>query len=118
MTRRRAETLSGAQINLRLSQSGIEALDANAGQSAQEAGDQEVKRGTIRGRGPESGALPSHAIAAHDINFGIGPAGTGKTYLAVADGSGSAEPESRTAPDPGSGPQWQPAKNSDFCPAT
>ncbi|MFN7753035.1 MAG: PhoH family protein, partial [Pseudomonadota bacterium] len=25
-----------------------------------------------------------HAIATHDINFGIGPAGTGKTYLAVA----------------------------------
>jgi phosphate starvation-inducible PhoH-like protein len=25
-----------------------------------------------------------HAVATHDINFGIGPAGTGKTYLAVA----------------------------------
>jgi phosphate starvation-inducible PhoH-like protein len=25
-----------------------------------------------------------HAIARHDINFGVGPAGTGKTYLAVA----------------------------------
>ena len=25
-----------------------------------------------------------HAITRHDINFGIGPAGTGKTYLAVA----------------------------------
>ena len=25
-----------------------------------------------------------HAIFSHDINFGIGPAGTGKTYLAVA----------------------------------
>ncbi len=25
-----------------------------------------------------------HAIATHDINFGVGPAGTGKTYLAVA----------------------------------
>jgi len=25
-----------------------------------------------------------HAITKHDINFGIGPAGTGKTYLAVA----------------------------------
>ena len=25
-----------------------------------------------------------HAVASHDINFGIGPAGTGKTYLAVA----------------------------------
>ncbi|MGO1720240.1 MAG: PhoH family protein, partial [Luteimonas sp.] len=25
-----------------------------------------------------------HSIATHDINFGIGPAGTGKTFLAVA----------------------------------
>jgi len=25
-----------------------------------------------------------HAILKHDINFGVGPAGTGKTYLAVA----------------------------------
>jgi phosphate starvation-inducible PhoH-like protein len=42
-----------------------------------------VKRGTIRGRGPNQ-AKYLHAIATHDINFGIGPAGTGKTFLAVA----------------------------------
>ncbi len=42
-----------------------------------------MKRGTIRGRGPNQ-AKYLHAIARHDINFGIGPAGTGKTYLAVA----------------------------------
>lgn len=42
-----------------------------------------VKRGTIKGRGANQ-AKYLHAIATHDINFGIGPAGTGKTYLAVA----------------------------------
>ena len=42
-----------------------------------------VKRGTIRGRGSNQ-AKYLHAIATHDINFGIGPAGTGKTFLAVA----------------------------------
>ncbi|MGH8074095.1 MAG: PhoH family protein [Lysobacter sp.] len=42
-----------------------------------------VKRGTIRGRGANQ-AKYLHAIAVHDINFGIGPAGTGKTFLAVA----------------------------------
>jgi len=42
-----------------------------------------VKRGTIRGRGANQ-ARYLHAIATHDINFGIGPAGTGKTFLAVA----------------------------------
>ena len=42
-----------------------------------------VRRGTIRGRGANQ-ARYLHAIAANDINFGIGPAGTGKTFLAVA----------------------------------
>jgi phosphate starvation-inducible protein PhoH and related proteins len=42
-----------------------------------------VKRGVVKGRG-ENQAKYLHAIATHDINFGIGPAGTGKTYLAVA----------------------------------
>jgi phosphate starvation-inducible PhoH-like protein len=42
-----------------------------------------VKRGTVRGRG-QNQARYLHAIATHDINFGIGPAGTGKTFLAVA----------------------------------
>lgn len=42
-----------------------------------------VKRGTVRGRGPNQQRY-LHAIATNDINFGIGPAGTGKTFLAVA----------------------------------
>ena len=42
-----------------------------------------VKRGTVRGRGANQ-AKYLHAIAIHDINFGVGPAGTGKTFLAVA----------------------------------
>jgi len=42
-----------------------------------------VKRGSIRGRGTNQ-AKYLHAIAVHDVNFGIGPAGTGKTFLAVA----------------------------------
>ncbi len=42
-----------------------------------------VKRGTVRGRGDNQQKY-MHAIATHDINFGVGPAGTGKTFLAVA----------------------------------
>src|SRR5690606_7411080 len=42
-----------------------------------------VKRGTVRGRGANQ-ARYLHSIATHDINFGVGPAGTGKTFLAVA----------------------------------
>ena len=76
------ETLNGAQINLHLSESGIDALDANGADSAQEV-TIKVKRGTVRGRGANQ-ARYLHAIARQDINFGVGPAGTGKTYLAVA----------------------------------
>lgn len=42
-----------------------------------------TRKGTIRGRGDNQRKY-LHQIATHDINFGIGPAGTGKTYLAVA----------------------------------
>jgi phosphate starvation-inducible protein PhoH and related proteins len=42
-----------------------------------------TRKGTIRGRGDNQKKY-LHEIATHDINFGIGPAGTGKTYLAVA----------------------------------
>ncbi|HET8942019.1 MAG TPA: PhoH family protein [Rudaea sp.] len=77
-----SETLTGAQINLRLSESGIDALDAKAADGAHDIAIK-VKRGNVRGRGPNQ-VRYLHAIATHDINFGVGPAGTGKTYLAVA----------------------------------
>ncbi|MGH8283353.1 MAG: PhoH family protein [Gammaproteobacteria bacterium] len=42
-----------------------------------------VKEGRVHGRGPNQRRYLQN-IAAHDLTFGIGPAGTGKTYLAVA----------------------------------
>jgi phosphate starvation-inducible PhoH-like protein len=42
-----------------------------------------TRRGMIKGRGPNQQRY-IHNIFTHDINFGVGPAGTGKTYLAVA----------------------------------
>jgi phosphate starvation-inducible PhoH-like protein len=42
-----------------------------------------TQRGGIRGRGPNQ-RLYMEQIKASDLTFGIGPAGTGKTYLAVA----------------------------------
>ncbi|MCF6252303.1 MAG: PhoH family protein [Methylococcaceae bacterium] len=42
-----------------------------------------TKRGVIKGRG-ENQQNYLKKIMTHDINFGVGPAGTGKTYLAVA----------------------------------
>ena len=77
-----SEVLTAAQINLHLQESGIEAIAEEMAEGVQEVS-VKVKRGTIKGRGPNQ-ARYLHAIATHDINFGIGPAGTGKTYLAVA----------------------------------
>ena len=42
-----------------------------------------TRKGTIKPRGENQKAYVRQ-IMRHDINFGIGPAGTGKTYLAVA----------------------------------
>jgi len=75
-------SLSAHDINLHLQESGVDALVERDAASAQDVTIR-VKRGVIRGRGPNQ-AIYLHAIATHDINFGVGPAGTGKTYLAVA----------------------------------
>ena len=75
-----SETLDANAIHLRLA--GMDAPAADPGIVPQDVAIR-VKRGTIRGRGPNQ-AKYLHAIATHDINFGIGPAGTGKTFLAVA----------------------------------
>ena len=42
-----------------------------------------VKRGDLQARTPNQHAY-LQAIQSHDMTFGVGPAGTGKTYLAVA----------------------------------
>ncbi len=76
------EALTPARVHLFLQESGVEAL---LEPPEQEEVDVVIrtKRGEIRGRGPNQKRY-LRAIVSHDINFGIGPAGTGKTYLAVA----------------------------------
>ncbi len=43
----------------------------------------QTRRGIVQGRG-ENQQKYLQNILSHDVNFGVGPAGTGKTYLAVA----------------------------------
>ncbi len=43
----------------------------------------QAKRKQVKGRGPNQRRYLQNVLT-HDISFGIGPAGTGKTYLAVA----------------------------------
>ena len=73
--------LDAAAIALRLSQANVDEV-VQRSYAPQDVA-VKVKRGTVRGRGANQ-ARYLHQIASHDINFGIGPAGTGKTFLAVA----------------------------------
>jgi len=75
------EALDAGKIHLRLGESPL-ARHAEEDYAPQEVSIR-VKRGTIRGRGANQQKY-LHCIATHDVNFGIGPAGTGKTFLAVA----------------------------------
>ncbi|MCP5360759.1 MAG: PhoH family protein [Steroidobacteraceae bacterium] len=59
------------------------AAGGGAGAGAGEADGIRVARGVIRARGPNQREY-LRRMHAHDLTFGVGPAGTGKTYLAVA----------------------------------
>ena len=78
------ELLSPEVINLHLQDSGVAEI-AEDEEPIPHADDITVitKRGAIRGRGPNQKAYLRN-IDKNAVNFGIGPAGTGKTYLAVA----------------------------------
>ncbi len=77
------ETLDPSKVHLFLQESGVEALIASAPQSEAPGTVIKTRRGMIRPRGPNQKEY-LHKVLTHDINFGVGPAGTGKTYLAVA----------------------------------
>ncbi|MCF7983861.1 MAG: PhoH family protein [Thiohalocapsa sp.] len=76
------EALSAERVHLRLAQPAIDAPSAVAGDDLPDVVIK-TKRGLVKARGPMQQSY-LHAILKHDINFGVGPAGTGKTYLAVA----------------------------------
>jgi phosphate starvation-inducible protein PhoH and related proteins len=61
----------------------IEIAGANASVPAEEAPVLQTRRRDLHGRTPRQ-IQYIRQIREHDITFGIGPAGTGKTYLAVA----------------------------------
>jgi len=77
------EVLTPDLINLHLQESGMDELRQEPQENAADEVSIRTKRGIIRGRGPNQKNY-LRAISRHAINFGVGPAGTGKTYLAVA----------------------------------
>ncbi|HXG28534.1 MAG TPA: PhoH family protein [Nevskiales bacterium] len=77
-----SEALTRERVHLGLLEYGY-SEHSEAAPAAADAIQIRTKRGVIRGRSPHQQQY-LRSILAHDINFGIGPAGTGKTYLAVA----------------------------------
>jgi phosphate starvation-inducible PhoH-like protein len=77
------ESLTPAGVHLHLQQAGVDALLEKASEEQQQELLITTRKGKIRGRGPNQQDY-LRKILSHDINFGVGPAGTGKTYLAVA----------------------------------
>ena len=75
-------TLTPEVVNLHLHDAGLENVIDIKKRSGEEVIIQ-TKRGQVRGRGlAQQHYLRS--IVDYDVSFGVGPAGTGKTYLAVA----------------------------------
>lgn len=74
--------LTAEQVHLAIS--GVEhpATLVQVDEQAQEVSIK-TKKGLIKGRNPNQSRYVAN-ILRHDVTFGIGPAGTGKTYLAVA----------------------------------
>lgn len=78
------ESLTAERVHLFLQESEIEESLDEASGAAPGAGESvRVRRGVVHGRGRNQTRY-LRAVRTHDVNFGIGPAGTGKTYLAVA----------------------------------
>lgn len=77
-------SLNPQTVHLFLQESGIERLLESGGNDEErELEALRLRRGVIRGRGAHQIQYLQN-IRTHDLNFGVGPAGTGKTYLAVA----------------------------------
>lgn len=76
------EVLTPAGVHLHLQESGVDDLLVSTASAVPETVIK-TRRGLVRARGPNQ-AEYLHRMLTHDINFGVGPAGTGKTYLAVA----------------------------------
>ena len=77
------QTLQLALLEARSAPNAAAGADAPALPPGAEAIVLHTRRSDLRGRTPNQ-VQYLHDILSHDISFGIGPAGTGKTFLAVA----------------------------------
>lgn len=77
------ETITVEQVHLSMQDASAESIKTSSEPDRVDSVLIKTKRGLIKGRGINQQDYLKR-ILGHDINFGIGPAGTGKTYLAVA----------------------------------
>ncbi len=77
------EIITAEQVHLSMQDASIDHLKTVPDSEVDDAVLIKTKRGLIKGRGVNQQDYLKR-ILGHDINFGVGPAGTGKTYLAVA----------------------------------
>jgi phosphate starvation-inducible PhoH-like protein len=78
------ESITPERVHLALQESGMDHASAQPVPGPTSAESLiKTRRGLVRPRGSNQQDY-LHKIATHDLNFGVGPAGTGKTYLAVA----------------------------------
>ena len=77
------EQLTAELIHLAMQDASIEMILDTSNTQTDEEVVIKAKFGLIRGRGTNQQDYLKK-IFSHDVNFGVGPAGTGKTYLAVA----------------------------------
>ncbi len=78
-----SEELSKESIHLHLQDAAVNNMTSTTPDEKHADVVLHTRRGIIKPRGPNQAAY-IHDILHHDLTFGIGPAGTGKTYLAVA----------------------------------
>ena len=77
------ELLTAELIHLAMQDASVEVVLNTSNTQTEQEIVIKAKFGLIRGRGTNQQTYLKK-IFSHDVNFGVGPAGTGKTYLAVA----------------------------------
>ncbi len=87
-----SQQLDTNHVHLQLQESGLQELDDELALDASQW-NLRLRKEQIKGRGANQLAYLK-SIQTHDLSFGIGPAGTGKTYLAVACAVAALEEES------------------------
>jgi phosphate starvation-inducible protein PhoH and related proteins len=78
-TRAQREPVDSERVHIALQELGMEPPGAEPSDELKVR----TSRGAVRARGPNQTEYLNN-VRSHDLTFGIGPAGTGKTYLAVA----------------------------------